>query len=113
MGRESMNLRGQVWEVDYSGTAASDGMPAEMTIRGLSPQGDAGETFVVAGATAKWRSPIDAGGAAYSGHAFYVAQGGPMDTNAWFLERLLASPDKTLALLPGGKGHPVKFTSPH
>ena len=111
MGRESMNLRGQVWEVDYSGTAGSDGMPAAVTIRGFTPQGDAGETFVVAGGTATWRSPIDAGGAAYSGHAFYVAQGGPMDTNAWFLERLLASPDKTLALLPGGKAHAVKLTS--
>jgi imidazolonepropionase-like amidohydrolase len=34
-----------------------------------------------------------------------------MDTNAWFLERLLASPDRTLALLPGGKAHAVKLTS--
>jgi len=111
MGRESMNLRGQVWEMDYSGTAGSDGMPSAMTIRGSTPQGDAGETFAVAGGTATWRSPIDAGGAAYSGHSFYVAQGGPMDTNAWFLERLLATPDKTLALLPAGKAHAVKLTS--
>jgi hypothetical protein len=111
MGRETMNLRGQVWELDYSGTAGSEGMPSAMTIRGFTPQGNADETFVVAGGTAKWHSPIDAGGAAYSGRAFYVAQGGPMDTNAWFLERLLASPDKTLALLPGGKAHAVKLTS--
>jgi imidazolonepropionase-like amidohydrolase len=110
-GRESMNLRGQVWELDYSGTAGSDGMPSAMAIRGVTPQGDAGETFAVAAGTATWRSPIDAGSAAYSGRAFYMPQGAPMDANAWFLERLLASPDKTLSLLPGGKAHAAKLTS--
>src|SRR5262245_12654668 len=44
MGRESMNLRGQVFELDSSGKAGPDGMPAAFTIRGSTPQGDAGET---------------------------------------------------------------------
>jgi imidazolonepropionase-like amidohydrolase len=111
MGRESMNLRGQVWEIDYSGTPGSDGMPSAMTIRGVTPQGDAAESFSTAGGTAQWRSPVDAGGAAYSDPAFYMPQGGPIDTNAWFLERLLASPGRSLDLLPGGKAHAVKLTS--
>ncbi len=111
MARESMNLRGQVWEIDYSGTTGPDGMPAAMTIRGVTPQGDAGETFKIAAGTASWRSPIDAGNAAYTGHAFYSPQGGPMDTNAWLLERMLASPDKSIDLLPGGKAHAAKLTS--
>jgi imidazolonepropionase-like amidohydrolase len=111
VGRESMNLRGQVWEIDYRGTAGIEGMPSAMTIRGVTPQGDAAESFSTAGGNAQWRSPVDAGSAAYSGKAFYVPQGGPIDTNAWFLERLLASADKSLDLLPGGKAHAVKLTS--
>jgi hypothetical protein len=39
MGRESMVLRGQVWDMDSSGMAGKDGMPAAMTIRGVTPQG--------------------------------------------------------------------------
>jgi imidazolonepropionase-like amidohydrolase len=111
MARESMNLRGQVWEIDYSGTPGSDRMPSAMTIRGVTPQGDAAESFSTAGGTAQWRSPVDAGSAAYSGPAFYMSQGGPIDANAWFLERLLANPEKSLDLLPGGKAHAVKLTT--
>jgi imidazolonepropionase-like amidohydrolase len=111
MARESMNLRGQVWEVDYIGKPAADGLPAGMTVRGVTPQGDASETFTVANGVARWKSPIDAGNARYSSPAFYLAQGGPMDTNAWFLEKLLASPGYTMTLLPGGKAHAEKLTS--
>ena len=111
MARESMNLRGQVWEVDFTGKAGADGMPVGATVRGVTPTGDAGETFTVAGNVAHWKSPIDAGSAPYTAPAFYVEQGGPMDTNAWFLEKLLASPDHSMALLPGGKAHADKLTS--
>jgi imidazolonepropionase-like amidohydrolase len=109
MARESMNLRGQVFELDSSGKAGTDGMPATLAIRGVTPQGDAAETFTVSGGTAAWKSPIDAGTAAYSTPAFYVSQGGPIDTTAWFLEALLARPDKSLDLLPGGKAHAAKL----
>ncbi len=108
--RESMNLRGQVWEIDYSGKAGADGMPAAVTIRGVAPDGDVAETYTRTGNTATWKSQIDGGSAAYNGQ-FYATVGGPMDTNAWFLERLLASPDKTLKLLPGGTATAAKLTS--
>jgi imidazolonepropionase-like amidohydrolase len=111
VGRESMNLRGQVWEIDYRGAPGTNGMPRTMTIRGVTPQGDAAESFSTAGGSAQWRSPVDAGSAAYSGHAFYFPQGGPIDTNAWFFERLLATPGKSLDLLPGGRAHAAKLTS--
>ena len=45
MGRESMNLRGQVFELDSSGKAGADGLPSAITIRGVTPQGDAAETL--------------------------------------------------------------------
>jgi imidazolonepropionase-like amidohydrolase len=111
VARESLNLRGQVFEIDYSGKAGADGMPATVTIRGITPQGDAGETFTITDGKANWKSPIDAGGAPYAGSAFYATYGGPMDTNAWFLERLLATPGKTMKLLPGGEARAAKLTS--
>ena len=109
MGRESMNLRGQVFELDSSGIAGADGMPSTIAIRGITPQGDAAETFTISRGTADWKSPIDAGAATYSVPAFYVSQGGPIDTTAWFLETLLARPDKSLELLPGGKARAAKL----
>lgn len=111
MGRESLNLRGQVWEVDATGKEGADGMPASVTVRGVTPQGNAGETFAVAGGQAQWHSPIDEGHAAYTSPAFYSAQGGPVALNAWFLEKLLASPTKSIALLPGGRASAERLTS--
>jgi imidazolonepropionase-like amidohydrolase len=110
MGRESMNLRGQVFELDSEGKAGPDGMPLTVTIRGVTPSGDAGETFTISAGSGRWKSPIDAGSASYSGAAFYLAQGGPMDQTAWFLDTLLARPDKTLNLLPGGKARAEKLS---
>jgi imidazolonepropionase-like amidohydrolase len=108
-GRESMNLRGQVFELDSSGKSGPDGMPSTVAIRGVTPQGDADETFIVSDRSARWKSPIDEGAAGYSTPAFYVTQGGPIDTTAWFLEALLAQPDKTLKLLPGGTAHAARL----
>jgi imidazolonepropionase-like amidohydrolase len=111
MGRESFNLRGQVFELDSSGKAGADGMPASITIRGFTPTGDAGETFSQASGKATWKSPVDSGSADYKSPAFYSAQGGPVEQNAWFLERLLASPNHEMALLPGGKARAEKLTT--
>jgi imidazolonepropionase-like amidohydrolase len=110
MGRESLNLRGQVFELDTRGTAGADGMPASIVIRGTTPQGDAGETFAISGGTATWKSPVDDGSAAYARPAFYLSQGGPIETTAWFVDALLARPDKTLELLPGGRARASKLT---
>ena len=54
---------------------------------------------------------MDAGSAAYTKPAFYSSQGGPIDMTAWLLERLLASPTKTLPLLPGGLARAEKLTT--
>jgi len=111
MGRETMILRGQVFEMDSSGKDGKDGMPASVEIRGVTPQGDAGETFVIQGGKAKWKSPVDAGGAGYTAPAFYTTLNGPIQASAWLLEALLAKPDHTLALLPGGRAHADKLTT--
>ena len=75
--RESMNLRGQMFEQDQSVKLGKDGMPTVYTVRGFTPQGDAGETFSVSEGVAKWKSQVDAGSHAYQAPAFYVALGGP------------------------------------
>jgi imidazolonepropionase-like amidohydrolase len=111
MARESMNLRGQVWEVDYSGKSGADGMPATLTVRGVTPQGDAAEHFEVLGDRAHWKSPVDSGSSPYATPGFYATMGGPIDTNAWLLERLLASPNHSMALLPGGSAHADKLAT--
>jgi hypothetical protein len=111
MARESWILRGQVFEFDSSGKAGADGMPASLEIRGFSPTGDAAESFTVAGGKATWKSPVDAGSAPYAKPAFYSTQGGPIDNAAWFLERILASPDHTMKLLPGGAARATKLTT--
>ena len=47
MARESMNLRGQVWEMDATGKAGADYQPDNLVVRGVTPQGDAAETFAI------------------------------------------------------------------
>ena len=111
MGRESLNLRGQVFELDSSGKAGKDGMVESLEIRGVTPQGNAGETFAIKGGKATWKTIVDAGTVAYSKPAFYSSFGGPIDTTAWLFEALLASPDKSLPLLPGGMARAEKLTT--
>ena len=111
MSRESLNLRGQVWEIDMAITPGADGLPARMVVRGVTPTGDAGETLTIANGTATWTSQIDRGGAPYASPHFYVPVGGTADANAMFLERLLAAPARTLDLLPGGKAHAEQLTT--
>ncbi|MGZ6017691.1 MAG: amidohydrolase family protein [Phenylobacterium sp.] len=111
MARETWNLRGQQWDQDYVGKSGPDGMPSVMTIRGVSPNGDAAESFTVKGGTAEWKSQTDAGKGPYAKPAFYVPLGGPTDINAWFLDRLLAAPNHTMALLPSGTASATKLTT--
>jgi len=111
MGRESLILRGQVFELDVKGKPDANGMPTSLEVRGFTPTGDAGETFSITGGKASWKSQVDAGSAAYSTPAFYSALNGPIENTAWAVETLLARPDKTLPLLPGGKAKAEKLTT--
>jgi len=108
--RESMNLRGQAFEYDYQGRSGADGMPAFLQVRGSNPQGDAAERFEIRQGAAHWKSPIDAGTTHYAADAFYYPVDAPVDATAWLVERLVASPDHTLSLLPNGKAQAVKLT---
>jgi imidazolonepropionase-like amidohydrolase len=101
--RASLVLRGQVWELDEAVRIGPDGMVEHYTARGVSPQGDVGETFAVAGGKAEWTSPIDRGSAPYAGPATYYPAGPGSLAFEHLVERLIAAPDHSLALLPGGR----------
>ena len=102
MGRESMQLRGQIFEMDSTARLGADGMLESVTVRGFTPNGDASEHFDIAGGKASWKSPVDAGSGPYRSPSMYVAFGGPADLLADLIEALIAAPGKSLALLPGG-----------
>jgi hypothetical protein len=109
--RARSDCRGQVFELDSEGKTGADGMPLAVAIRGVTPSGDAAETFSISAGSARWKSPIDAGTAKLFGARVLPAPGrGPIDLTAWFLEALLARPGKTLNLVPGGKAHAEKRT---
>jgi imidazolonepropionase-like amidohydrolase len=110
-GRESMLLRGQVFESDSSAHLGSDGMIESLTIRGFTPQGDAGETFEIKNGVATWKSPVDAGSTKYQHPAMYNSFGGPLDLNVVLTEALIAAPGRSLSMLPGGLAHAEPLTT--
>jgi imidazolonepropionase-like amidohydrolase len=109
--RDSILLRGLVFETDQTIRTGSDGMPSEVAIRGVTPQGDAAETFSVADGTAKWMSQVDQGSAPYAAPAYYLPSGGPFLSIAPEIDRLLAAGQGGLALLPSGRATFDKVTS--
>jgi len=101
--RESILLRGLVFEQDETMRVGADGMPTDIVIRGVTPSGDSAETFAVTNGNASWTSPVDKGAAAYGAPAYYLAQGGPFLSFAPEIDRVLAAGRNGLTLLPSGK----------
>ncbi len=111
MGRESENLRGQVFETDSAIHHDADGMVDRLTIRGFTPEGDAAESFEIKDGKASWKSPVDDGSAPYGKPEMYQAFGGPIDLTADFAEALIKAPNRTLKALPGGEAHAETLTT--
>ncbi len=110
MSRDSLLLRGQVWETDEAAKVDAKGFLTSDTIRGFTPNGDAAESFTVSNGKANWKSPVDSGSVPYSTPAYYITQGGGSASSAHMLELLLAAPNHSIALLPGGRAHADKLT---
>ena len=109
--RQSILLRGLIFETDETMRIGTDGMPTDIVIRGVTPSGDAAENFAISNGSATWVSPADKGTAPYSAPAYYVAQGGPFLSTAPQIDALLAAGSAGMALLPSGKGTFQKVTS--
>lgn len=99
--RESMSMRGLKWDLSFEGQPGTAGLPAKMTLQGTTPSGTVDETFAVHSGQARWRSSVDEGAAPFTDR-FYSAHTGPIETTAWLLEQLVASPSKQIDLLPSG-----------
>jgi imidazolonepropionase-like amidohydrolase len=102
--RESILLRGLVFETDAVIRTGKDGMPDRIEVRGVTPSGDAAETFSVAEGLARWKSPVDEGQTIYHSPAYYVTQGGTFLSGDLQIAKLAAAGAKGLALLPSGRG---------
>jgi imidazolonepropionase-like amidohydrolase len=109
-GRESLLLRGQVWEIDSVLASSSFGQPVKLVVRGVTPQGDAAETFSITDGMATWKSQVD-GASAVADQRYYNAFGGPIALTADLAERLVAAPNMTLRLLPGGEARAEPLTT--
>jgi len=102
--RESILLRGLVYEQDEVIHRRSDGIVDKVSVRGVTPTGDATESFAIDQAIAHWKSPVDEGQRPYVAPAFYATSGGTFLANDALLGPLLAAGAKGLPLLPSGHG---------
>ena len=59
--RYSQSLRGWITEIDEVLTLGASGAPTKVVIRGVTPNGDAAETFAIADGKAVWKSDADSG----------------------------------------------------
>ena len=103
VSRESILLRGMVWEQDETIHLSPDGRIDRVVVRGVTPGGDAAESFAITGGKAVWKSQIDAGSVPDDGNRQYSPAGGTWVSGATFSELLYKAPGKRMALLPGGE----------
>lgn len=100
--RHSQSLRGWISETDGVLSKAPDGLPTAITIRGVSPDGDAAETFSVApDGVARWKAAADTGESRARG--FYIANGGPPLLDMHLIELLSRAGSAGVPLLPTGR----------
>jgi imidazolonepropionase-like amidohydrolase len=109
--RESILLRGMIWEQDEAIHLGQNGQPDRITIRGVTPNGDAAETFAISDDEARWKSPVDQGAKAYDQRSHYLTDGGTMSALGILAEKLYASPSGKLPLLPAGEARLKKLTN--
>jgi len=57
--RESILLRGLVFEQDEVVKLGADGRPVSFVIRGVTPSGDSAETYVVENGTGRWKTQVE------------------------------------------------------
>lgn len=100
--RWSQELRGWITEMDQVTSFGPDGAITALTVRGITPSGDAAEEFRVANGRATWKTATDAGEAAAGG--WYIPAGGVGIAGAPMIDALAAAGDAGVDFLPSGKG---------
>jgi imidazolonepropionase-like amidohydrolase len=99
--RYSQSLRGWITEVDQVMAVDAAGRTTRLAIRGVTPSGDANETFALEGGKASWTSSADRGSIPATG-AYYLPAGGTSLGGIPMVRALVAAGDKGIDLYPSG-----------
>ena len=92
--------------------SGADGMPTDIVIRGVTPSGDAAETFAIADGKAAWTSPVDKGNAGLFGSRILSPAGRTVpEQRAGQIDRLLAAGPAGLTAAAVGPREFDKVTS--
>ena len=100
--RHSQSLRGWITETDQVTTLGADGLPAKVEVRGITPNGDAAETFAIESGKASWTSLSDKG-SVEGKTGYYLPAGGVGLSNAVLVDKLAAAGAAGIELLPSGR----------
>ncbi|HKX92875.1 MAG TPA: amidohydrolase family protein [Sphingomicrobium sp.] len=101
--RESILLRGLVFEQDQVIKLDSGGKPVSITIRGVTPSGDSAETYVIDNGTGRWKTSVDEGSAPAS-KGVYNTFGGTFMAGDAVTPLFLKAGAAGVDLLPSGHG---------
>ncbi|HVF37030.1 MAG TPA: amidohydrolase family protein, partial [Sphingomicrobium sp.] len=99
--RHSQSLRGWITETDQVSALDSAGLPRLVEVRGITPNGDAAETFTVTSGKAVWKSIADSG-SSEGKTGYYLPAGGVGLSNHVLVDKLVEAGGKGIDLLPGG-----------
>ena len=99
--RHSQSLRGWITETHQTMTLRADGLPDMVDVRGITPSGDAAETFTLAGTHAMWDSTADRG-MSDGRVGYYLPAGGVSLSNHALVDKLVAAGAAGVDLLPSG-----------
>src|SRR5687767_15271399 len=100
--RYSQSLRGWITETDAVYRTDRAGRLTDLTVRGITPGGDAAERFTVEGTKASWSSTIDGKGQGVAG-GYYFPASAPGVVTTTTIEQLVAAGKAGVALLPAGR----------
>ena len=108
--RHSQSLRGWITETDAVVTIDRGGRLTALEVRGITPGGDAAETYAEEQGTGRWTSLADSG-TAPAKDKIYLPTGGPSLINAALIERLAAAGEAGIELLPSGRARLERGTT--
>lgn len=107
--RSTSSLRGFSSDTDQALTLDPQGRPLRLVVRGETPQGVADEVFERVNGRAVWASTVDRGEAP-DGGTFYLPFNGSLDAFTALARALIASPTRSLDLLPSGRARIDQLT---
>ena len=99
--RHSQSLRGWISETDQVVKLGPDGLPVSIEARGITPNGDAAETFKTEGGKASWSSLSDSG-SSEARAAYYLPAGGVPLSYDTLVDKVAAAGDAGIDLFPTG-----------